>query len=348
MEIAEPWELGILLFLIIFIILLSFKNRDDSKIIYGKIIGAAVLVVFSFFTLAHIANRYALEQGPIVRTSIGSGAWLLVLGGYIVINHSVKKINHPVLRVLLQYSFLLGILILALTGYLNELSLTKEFLAKEKRFFQEFANHLTIAFTSVGLALIIAVPFGVLAYRNRIAEKPIFYAVNTAQTIPSLALFGLLIAPLSFLSTRFPALRSMGIRGIGTAPALIALTLYALLPITINTYTSLKMINPAIIEAGRGMGFNRRQLLFTIEIPLAAPVLLNGIRLAAVQAIGNTAVAALIGAGGLGFFIFQGLGQAASDLILLGAIPVVLLAVLCDRVLQILIWACTPKGIYHE
>ena len=137
----------------------------------------------------------------------------------------------------------------------------------------------------------------------------------------------------------------MGIRGIGTAPALIALTLYALLPVTRNTYTSLKVVDPAIIQAGKGMGLSRVQLLFTIEIPMAAPILLNGLRLAAVQAIGNTAIAALIGAGGFGFFIFQGLGQAAADLILLGAIPVVLLAVFVDRIMQLIIRLFTPEGL---
>ena len=105
------------------------------------------------------------------------------------------------------------------------------------------------------------------------------------------------------------------------------------------------MLDPAIVQAGKGMGLGRLQLLTRIEIPLAAPVMLNGLRLATVQAIGNTTVAALIGAGGFGFFIFQGLGQAAEDLILLGAIPVVLLAVSVDRTMQFVIRLITPEGL---
>jgi osmoprotectant transport system permease protein len=225
------------------------------------------------------------------------------------------------------------------------LSVLREYLSKKERFARELGTHLSIAFSGVGIATIIGIPVGIIAYRKAGVEKSAFFLVNTAQTVPSLALFGLLIAPLSFLSNKFPVLREMGIRGIGTAPAIIALALYALLPIIRNTFTSLKVVDPAIIEAGRGMGLGRFRLLLRIEFPLAAPVLLNGLRLAAVQAVGNTAVAALIGAGGLGFFIFQGLGQAAADLVLLGAIPVVLLAVLVDRGMQLLIRLLTPEGL---
>jgi osmoprotectant transport system permease protein len=165
------------------------------------------------------------------------------------------------------------------------------------------------------------------------------------QTTPSLALFGLMIVPLSLASRRFPLLRQLGIEGIGSAPALIALTLYALLPVARNTYTSLKIIDPAVIEAGIGMGMNRRQRLWRLEVPLALPIILSGIRISAVQAVGNTAVAALIGAGGLGVFIFQGLGEASPDLILLGVVPVILLAVVVDRLMNGLIRAATPRGL---
>jgi osmoprotectant transport system permease protein len=189
------------------------------------------------------------------------------------------------------------------------------------------------------------VPLGLLAWRRKALEKPVFVGVNGIQTIPSLALFGLMIAPLAFISQAFPVLRQLGIRGIGNAPALIALTLYALLPITRNAYTSMAVIPRAVVDAGRGMGMSGRDLLGMVELPLAVPIILSGIRTSAVQAIGNTAVAALIGAGGLGAFVFQGLGQAAPDLIVMGVIPIVALAIVVDRLLGLLIGVATPRGI---
>lgn len=202
--------------------------------------------------------------------------------------------------------------------------------------------------SSTTVAAFMGIALGITAFRRQFFEKPIFVVVNTIQTIPSLALFGILIAPLSFLTQKFIFLREFGVKGIGWTPALIALTLYALLPIVRNTYTSLKIIDPAIVEAGKGMGMSRIQRMLQIEIPLALPVVLSGIRTALIQGVGNTTVAALIGAGGCGVFIFQGIGQAAPDLILLGALPVIILAVMIDRTRQGLIQALTPRGIKAE
>lgn len=179
-------------------------------------------------------------------------------------------------------------------------------------------------------------------------EKTIFSLVNGLQTIPNLALFGLMIAPLSMLSHAFPLLRTWGIKGVGNAPALIALTLYSLLPIVRNTYTALAMIPEAVIDAGVGLGMSKNHVLQYIEVPMAFPIVLGGIRVAAVLTIGNTAVAALIGAGGLGNFVFQGLGQAAPDLIVMGVIPIILLAVFADRMFGLLISVLSPYGTVEE
>jgi osmoprotectant transport system permease protein len=120
--------------------------------------------------------------------------------------------------------------------------------------------------------------------------------------------------------------------------------MYALLPVVRNTYTAFRIIDAAVIDAGKGMGMNRRQLFFTVELPVALPVILGGIRIAGVQTVGNTAVAALIGAGGLGQFIFQGLGEAAPDLILLGAISTVALALAADGLFGTLAKISRPGG----
>ncbi len=177
------------------------------------------------------------------------------------------------------------------------------------------------------------------------AERPIFFLANVTEAIPSLALFGLLIAPLSALSFAFPALREFGIGGIGATPAVIALVIYSLLPIVQNTYVGLRQLDAAVLDAGLGMGMSRAQVFRRIEVPLAAPFVLDGVRTAAVQAVGNTAVAALIGAGGLGWFIFEGLGQAAADMIILGALPIIALALVVDAAMRLVVRVATPKGL---
>ncbi|KKK86045.1 hypothetical protein LCGC14_2767180, partial [marine sediment metagenome] len=240
------------------------------------------------------------------------------------------------------------VILMILSGYLDEISILKEYSIRKDRFLGEFSQHLLLSGTSVFIAVIIGMPLGIFAFRRKLFEKPVFFVVNSIQTIPSLALFGILIAPLALLSHKYPLLRELGIKGVGTTPALIALALYALLPITRNTYTSLKVLDPSVIESARGVGMTRLQLLLNIEIPLSVPIILGGIRISMVQAVGNTTVAALIGAGGFGVFIFQGLGQAVPDLILLGTLPVILLAIFIDKIMQMIISIFTSKGISYE
>ena len=141
------------------------------------------------------------------------------------------------------------------------------------------------------------------------------------RDLPELALYGLLIVPLGLL----------GLPTLGTLPALIALTLYALLPIVRNTYLGVSGVDPAIIDAGRGMGMSRGELLWRVEIPLATPLVLEGLRVALVMTVGIAAVMAIAGAQDLGTLIFEGWGQTAIDLVLLGAIPMVVLSIIADQ-----------------
>jgi osmoprotectant transport system permease protein len=196
-------------------------------------------------------------------------------------------------------------------------------------------QHVLLVGASVGAALVIGFPLGVVAARSPRLRGPLFAILNILQTIPSIALFGLLIVPLSALVAAVPHLAAFGIGGIGVTPAIIALVLYALLPVVRNTSVGLAEVDAAAIEAGRGMGMTTRQILWQLELPLALPVLLAGLRIVTVQAIGLAVVAALIGAGGLGTFVFEGLGQYAVDLVLLGALPAIFLALAADFILQI-------------
>ena len=178
-------------------------------------------------------------------------------------------------------------------------------------------EHLQIVAISIVIAVLIGVPTGILLTRRPALSKPVIGFANIVQTIPSLAIFGFLI-PLRFIG------------GIGAKPAIIALVLYSLLPIIRNTFTGINGVDPAVREAGRGMGMTDWQLLFQVELPLAMGVILAGIRVATVIAIGVATIAALVGGGGLGVFILRGLQILDKNLILAGAIPAALLALIAD------------------
>jgi osmoprotectant transport system permease protein len=169
-------------------------------------------------------------------------------------------------------------------------------------------EHLWLVSWSTFMAALIGIPLGILiAHRTRL-NKPVLAGANIIQTIPSLALFGFLL-PVPWLGGRVDRL------------AILALTLYALLPIIRNTYDGIRGVDPAVVEAGRGMGLTESQLLFKVELPLAVSVILSGVRVAAVICVGLATIAAAIGAGGLGEFIFRGLAMVDNRVIMAGAIP---------------------------
>jgi osmoprotectant transport system permease protein len=308
---------------------------------------AANLIVVVSLVLSGLAATRLLEgEAPFARVSVGAGVWMTFVGAYMVVFAARQRLgNSPVLRNLISWTGLAVVLVLLLVGWFEDLSILKEFSGREERFLQELVHHVYLVGVSVAAGTLIGIILGIWATRSRRAERPIFLITNITQTIPSLALFGLLIAPLSALSFAVPALREAGIRGVGDTPAIIALIIYSLLPIVRNTYVGITQLDPAVIDAGLGVGMTRWQVFYRIEAPLAAPIVLEGVRTASVQSVGLAAVAALIGAGGLGWFIFQGLGQAASDLILLGAIPVVVLALIMDAAMRSVVRLATPKGL---
>jgi len=323
---------------------LAGKKRPQAL---GLGITANVIIIVSFLFTGLSAARL-LQQGSAAaaRVSLGAGFWVTLVGAYVVIFGARHVIGEPRLwKNLIAWTGLSVTVLLLLTGWLNNLSVMQEFIGREERFLQELLQHIFLFGGSVVVGTIIGVSLGIWAARSRRTEKPVFYFSNITQTIPSLALFGLLIAPLSALSFSFPMLREIGIRGVGPAPAFIALVIYSLLPIVRNTYVSLRQVDPAIIDAGLGMGMSRRKVFRKVEVPLATPIVLEGVRIASVQSVGLAAVAALIGAGGLGWFIFRGVGQAANDLILLGAIPIIILALVVDATMRAIIRVATPKGL---
>jgi osmoprotectant transport system permease protein len=178
-------------------------------------------------------------------------------------------------------------------------------------------EHLWLVGVSTLLAVLVGIPVGIMIARWPKWNKPVLAVANIIQTIPSLALFGFLL-PVPWLGERVERL------------AILSLTLYALLPVIRNTYTGIRGVDPAVVEAGRGMGMTDRQLLLRVELPLALSVILSGVRVAVVISVGLATIAAAIGAGGLGEFIFRGLAMVNNQLILAGAVPAAILALSAD------------------
>jgi osmoprotectant transport system permease protein len=294
--------------------------------------GAALILLCAI--AGEAARVLAATRGHAARTSLGGGFWVIGLCLALTLIDGLQRLAAgPALRLAAACAIGVPIVGLAVAGQFDALSIAREFQTHRDVFLAELERHLALVFAAVALSLAIGLPLGLGAVRRPGWGGPLFGTLNLLQTIPSIALFGLLITPLSLVGQWVPAL---GVRGIGPAPALVALVLYALLPIVRNAHAGFSGIDGAVVETAAGMGMTGRQIFWRVELPLASPVLLAGVRIVVVQAIGLTVVAALIGAGGLGTFVFQGLGQYALDLVLLGAIPTVLLALGADFGLEIL------------
>ena len=303
---------------------------------------ALILAQFVFVLLVwgagKAATQLAQNGSALARTSLGSGFWLAAALALLACSDAIRRIStHPLWRWLLHMQIAIIPLWLLYSGTLNDLSLMKEYANRQDVFDDALAQHLTLLFGAVLPALVIGVPLGIWCYFSTARQGAIFSLLNVIQTVPSVALFGLLIAPLAALVTAFPWLGKLGIAGTGMTPALIALVLYALLPLVRGVVVGLNQIPRDVLESARAMGMSGTQRFLHVQLPLALPVFLRSLRVVMVQTVGMAVIAALIGAGGFGALVFQGLLSSAIDLVLLGVIPVIVLAMLTDALFDLLI-----------
>jgi osmoprotectant transport system permease protein len=294
----------------------------------------------TFSTLVWLAGdeaaRLADPTHPFARTAFGAGFWsaclvLILMGANLASKTHASAFSRTVVVLLVP----LPALVLFANGHLDQTSILLEYANRKDAFYDAFWQHLRIVVLTVVPALTIGIPLGILSSRRVGFGRALFPTLNLIQTIPSIALFGLLIAPLAALVARLPLLATFGIAGIGITPAVVALTLYALLPVARSTQTGLQSVPDAVKDAATGMGMTPAQIFWRIELPLALPIIVSGARVTTVQAIGLASVAALIGAGGFGALMFQGLLGSALDLVLLGVVPVVLLAAVTDTLFKL-------------
>jgi osmoprotectant transport system permease protein len=309
----------------------------SRPVLAGQALFGIGLAVALIWLAGDQAAVLAAAGRPSARTSLGAGFWLLALTALLAAADAGRRLKlPPAARLGGALLLAVPVALLIATGALDQLSLMKEYTQQHGVFEPQVLRHLVLVGSALVPTLLIGVPLGITAHRSAGARGPIFSILGIIQTVPSIALFGLLIAPLSALAGAAPWL---GISGVGMAPAVIALCLYSLLPIARNTTAGLDQVDAGVIDAARGIGMTRNQIFRKVEVPLALPLFLSGLRITLIQSIGLAAVAALIGAGGLGAIMFQGLFANALDLVLLGALPIILMAVVVDGLFRALVAA---------
>lgn len=339
---GEPlplWHLGFTPTAIVlgFVALLFTASFIEAKWRAGVLFVAGGGLLISILLIAGSAAEMHLDpQEPARRISLASAFWILCAVGLLACFQALQRATSS-LRVALPLALIVALGAIVGSGRLGALSLAREFHAQQATFGVELLRHIALVAAAVMLTAVCAVPLLLVAVYRPNGRAPIFTTLNLLQTIPSIALFGLLIGPLSFIATHVALARDLGIGGIGAAPAVIALVLYGLLPLVRSADAGLRNVPVEVRDSARGMGMAPRQIFLKIDLPLAVPALVSGLRVVTVQSIGLATVAALIGAGGLGTFVFQGIGEYALDLVLVGALPTILLAVAADALFQIVL-----------
>lgn len=306
---------------------------------------AVSALLYLAYCSGSMAQGLSENAGLAARVSLGSAFWCLWLFLTLIMLDAWQKSTNKISILLFP---LMGILLIVwwlFHGHFDALSLMKEYQNQQERFQAAWWQHIYLVLAALLPTVVFALPLGWLAWRFTRIGRVILPLLNIIQTIPSIALFAFLMVPLAALAKAYPLLHEWGVSGIGTAPALIALVLYMLLPLVRNTHAALEGVPKAVLQAARGMGMSKIQVFFAILLPLSLPVILSGIRIVLVQSIGLTVIAALIGAGGLGIFVWEGLGEYALDLVLLGAIPTIVMALLADALMQLLVNIKPIKGI---
>ncbi len=321
--------------LLLLLVPLVWRDRDVPR--WCGLFAAGGVVAAATWLAGSAATTLAASSATLsARTSLGAGFWVVVTVALLMASDTARRLKLPATGALGAGLVALGpVAALLASGEAGALSLLREYAAQREQFSAALIRHIVIVVVALVPTVLIGLPLGVLAQRRAEVRRSVFPVLNIIQTIPSIALFGLLIGPLSGLAAMFPALGDVGIGGIGLAPAVIALVLYSLLPIVRNTVEGLDSVPLHVTEAAAGMGMTRGNSFWRVQVPLAAPVLLSGLRVTSVQAVGLAAVSALIGAGGLGAIMFQGLFANALDLVLLGALPVILLSVAVDMAFRV-------------
>ena len=320
-----------------------------SRSVLGAVLATSIALLVGLLSLA---AQYALinaqAASSIARVSLGAGFWSAAILLALIASDALQRLAATPLQktaAALSVAALLGIMLAS--GWCDDLSIMKEYANRADDMVASLVRHVQIVGVAMAFTLAIGLSLGWATHCSKRVAALVFPALNVVQTIPSIALFGLLMAPLAMLAAFLPALAALGISGVGMAPAVIALTLYGLLPVVRGTLAGLQQVSSAQINAARALGLEPWAVLRYVAAPLALPVVLGGVRTAAVAAVGLAAVTALIGAGGLGAIMFEGLFSNAQDVVLLGVLPIIALGVLMDGLFGALISLAVRQARPH-
>jgi osmoprotectant transport system permease protein len=291
-------------------------------------LGAALALMF----VGTGAGAKLALQGhpPAARAMLGAGFWCGTAALVALAVERARRIGFPwaVPATLLTIGGL--VVVGSVLGWFEGVSLMVEYRARLSALSMAAGQHIVLSLGALALSIAIAAPLGWAALRSRRFEATADVVLATIQVTPALALFGLLIPILAALLRAAPELRSFGLGAIGPAPALIGVAVYLALPLLRGLVSGLRATDPAVVESAQAMGMTEMRTTLEVRIPLGLPILMSALRVAAVQSIGLMTLGGLIGAGGLGAIVFEGMSQLASDLIILGAIPIVILALIAD------------------
>ena len=294
-------------------------------------------VLLSIFILGIAADHLTPEGNDVVRVSPSFCFWLLFSAFSLAAADVLKRMQLSLrMRVIMCFLVTAIAVVILKSPLLDDTSIMVEYLSRQGIFFDACKQHGFLALGSLVVAFLFGFPLGITLYQVPMLRKGVLGFLTLFQTIPSLALFGIMIPIFSWVGANVPVIREMGISGIGRFPAFVALFVYSLLPVVSNTLVALSGVPPAVRDAARGIGMTSAQVLFSVLIPLSLPFILTTARIVLVQNIGLAVIAGLIGGGGFGSFVFQGLNQSAMDLILLGALPTITLALVCGAALDLL------------
>lgn len=329
--------LYILLGMAIIIFLCLILLGKSTKIPFVISLVAFVFVGTLMFLLGEASRSVSFNTISSSRLSIGNGFFVSLAGILMVVSGVLKNHKNYFYKPLLHYAIIVIIAVFLLSGHLDNLSIIKELVNRRDTIADQMNTHFIIAILSVAVGIAIAFPIGVYIFKTKKTHTKLLFLINLGQTIPTLSLLGMIMIPLAFIGQNSIALNRLGIKGVGVLPAFIVLVVYALFPIVNNTVAGLKLLDENVLDTAKGMGMSSTQVFFRVELPLAFPVILGGIRTAITQSIGNTILAGLIGGGGLGSIIFLGLAQSAPDLILLGVIPILLISLASNDMFSFLI-----------
>jgi osmoprotectant transport system permease protein len=297
-------------------------------------VAALAAVLVALVILTGIAGaRLIAGQPPAARALVGSGFWIALGGIALLLLHEARSL--PLARVAVIALAGVGALAIARrAGAFEALSLFVEYRARRDAFDGAFWRHLGLSAGALGLAFAVSLPLGWLAFRSGRWRAFADAALSSVQVVPAVALFGLLVSLLSLALGAWPSLRELGFSAIGATPALLGVAAYLALPLTRSIADGLSAADPSAIETAQAMGMSERRITGEVRLPLGLPFFVAGLRVATVQSIGLVTLGGLIGAGGFGALVFEGMSQLAADLIILGSAPVVTLAVVADLTLR--------------